>query len=124
VIVHDLDIFSASVCPTEAQAELIVYPDALLPGAITFQGFESIAGRHPQIVQSARDLQLPQFASRHVCDVREPTDSLASRKSLRVGALERLDHEWIVTWRMINVKRDYLNAVDGCPSPKLDLSRR
>jgi hypothetical protein len=97
VIVHDLDIFSASVCPTEAHAELIVYPDALLPGAITFQGFESIAGRHPQIVQSARDLQLPQLASRHVRDVREPTDPLASRKSLCVGALERLDHGPIVT---------------------------
>ena len=59
VIVHDLDIFSARVRPTEAHAELIIYTDAMLSDAIAFQRFQSIAGRHPQIVQSARDLQLP-----------------------------------------------------------------
>jgi hypothetical protein len=31
----------------------------MLSRAIAFQGFQSIAGRHPQIVQSPRDLQLP-----------------------------------------------------------------
>lgn len=56
MIVHDLDIFSAGVRPTKTQTELIIDTDAMLPRAITFQGFQSISGRHPKIVQSARDL--------------------------------------------------------------------
>jgi hypothetical protein len=59
MIVHDLDVFGACVLPTETHAELIVYTDAMLSGSIAFQGLQPIAGGHPQIVQSTRDLQLP-----------------------------------------------------------------
>jgi hypothetical protein len=59
VIVNDFDVFSACVGPTEAHAELIIHTDAMLSRAVALQRFQSIAGEHPQIVQSARDLQLP-----------------------------------------------------------------
>lgn len=59
MIVHDLYVFSTCVRPAEAHTELIVYTDAMLPRTISFQGFQPIAGWHSQIVQSARDLQLP-----------------------------------------------------------------
>jgi hypothetical protein len=107
MIVHDLDVFGACVRPTEAHAELIVYTDAMLSRSITPQGLQPIARGHPQIVQSTRDLQLPELASRNGGDVREPFDPLALRKSLRFGALKRLDHGPIVTLYVINVKRDY-----------------
>jgi hypothetical protein len=92
MIVHDLDVLDAYVCPTEAHAELIIYANAVLSRAIAFQGFQSVAGRHLQIVQAPCDLQLPQLASRHGRDIRKPPDLLALRKSLRVGAPKRLDH--------------------------------
>jgi hypothetical protein len=77
VIIHDLDIFGASVRPTKTHAELIIDTDAMLPRAIAFQGFQSISWRHPQILQPARDVQLPQLTSRYRRDAREPPDSLA-----------------------------------------------
>jgi hypothetical protein len=77
MIVHDLDVFGACVRPTEAHAELIVYTDAMLSRSITPQGLQPIARGHPQIVQSTRDLQLPELASRNGGDVREPFDPLA-----------------------------------------------
>jgi hypothetical protein len=92
VVVHDLDIFSTCVRPTEAQTELIVYADAMLPCSIPFQGFKSIPRRYPQIAQSSRDLQLPQLASCDNRDIRESPDLLSLGKSLGIEALERLDH--------------------------------
>jgi hypothetical protein len=77
VVIHDFDIFGASVRPTETHPELIIDTDAMLSRAVAFQGFQSISWRHPQIVQSARDLQLPQLTSRYGRDVREPPNPLA-----------------------------------------------
>ena len=92
MIVHDLDIFSASVRPTEAKAELIVNTNAVLARAVPFQGFQSIARRNPQIVELARDLQLPQLASCHGRDIRESPDMRSFGKRLRIGTLKCLDH--------------------------------
>jgi len=104
MIVRDLDVFGACVRPTEAHAELIVHTDAMLSRSITPQGLQPIAGGHPQIIQPIRDLQLPELASRNGGDVREPSDPLALRNSLRVGALKRPDHRPIVTPYVISVK--------------------
>ena len=79
MIIYDFNIFGAGVRPTETQTELIIDSDTMLPRAIAFQGFQSISWRYPQIVQAARDLQLPQLASCYGCDVREALDSLAFR---------------------------------------------
>jgi hypothetical protein len=77
VAVHDLDTFSACVRPTEAQTELIVYADAMLPLTISFQGFQPIPWGHPQIAQTSRNLQLPQLAPRHSRNARESSDLLS-----------------------------------------------
>jgi len=79
VVIHDFDIFGTSVRPTETHAELIIDADTMLSRAIVFQGLQSISWRHPQIVQSARDLQLPQLTSRYGRDIREPPNPLAFR---------------------------------------------
>jgi hypothetical protein len=77
MIVNDLNIFSACVRPPEAHAELIVHTDAVLAGAIALQCLQAIARRYPEIVQSRRDLQLPQLTSRNGRNIREPLDPLA-----------------------------------------------
>jgi hypothetical protein len=104
VIVHDLDVLSASGRPTEAHTELIVYPDTMLARSISFERLKSITRRYAQIVQASCDLELPQLASRNGRDVREPLDPFARRKGLRFGAIERLDHLPIVTRHVIIVK--------------------
>jgi hypothetical protein len=50
MIVHDLDIFSTRIRPTEAEAELIVNADAMLARTVPFQDFQPISRRNPQIV--------------------------------------------------------------------------
>ena len=45
VIIGDLDIACASFIPNETNAPLIVDPDAMLPFAIPFQGFQAIVLR-------------------------------------------------------------------------------
>ena len=64
----------------------------MLTGTIAFERFEPIPGRHPQIGQSVRDLQLPQLASRDGFHVSEPLDPITLREGLRVSAFKRLDH--------------------------------
>ena len=92
MVVHDLDIVSPCVRPMEAKAELIVNTNAVLAYTVPFQGFQSITRWNSQIVELARDLQLPQLASRNGRDIRESPDRRSSGKGLRLGALERLDH--------------------------------
>ncbi len=85
MIIHDLDIFSSFVRPTEAKAELIVTTNAVPAFAVSFQGFQSISRWNSQIVELARDLQLPQLASCHGRDIRESPDTRSFGKCLRIG---------------------------------------
>jgi hypothetical protein len=105
VIVHDLDVFTTSGRPTKAHTELILYPDTMLARTISFQRLKSITRRYAQIVQSGCDLELPQLASCHGRDVREPLDPFVRRKGVRISAFERLDHSRIVTRGVIIVER-------------------
>jgi len=81
VIVHDLDVFRTGIRPAKADAELVVDADAVLPGAVPLERFESVAWRDAQVVEPSRDLQLPQLAPRDRRDVREPSDLHAARES-------------------------------------------
>jgi hypothetical protein len=108
VIIHDLDVLGTTGRPAEAHAELVVHPDAVLPGAVTLERFKPIARRHPQIFQPACDLQLAKLSPGDRLDTLETLDSPAARKSLSLGTLERHDHISIVTLRVTNVKRDLI----------------
>jgi hypothetical protein len=63
VVIHNLYGFGARTRPSETHTELIVYADAMLSRAITFQCLESVARRHAQILQSCRDLQLSKLSA-------------------------------------------------------------
>jgi exodeoxyribonuclease V alpha subunit len=64
MIVGDFNVLRAPSRPAEAHAELIVYTDTVLPGAVTLERFQPAARRHPEVFQPARDLQLPQLAAK------------------------------------------------------------
>jgi hypothetical protein len=56
MVIHNLNVFCASVRPAETYAELIIDPDAVLAGTITLQDFKPIAWGHTKVVQSSSDL--------------------------------------------------------------------
>jgi hypothetical protein len=64
MIIHDLDVFSAGIGPTEAYAKLIIDPDAMLSDSIISEGFQTIARWHPHIVPSSRDFQFAECCRR------------------------------------------------------------
>jgi hypothetical protein len=75
MIIHDLNVFSASACPTEADTKLVIDPNAILFCPITFEPLQSVPRRYAQIIQSVGDLQLAQFSSSYCGNVGEPFNS-------------------------------------------------
>lgn len=69
-------------------AELVLDADAVLAGAITFQGLEPVARGNPQIVEPPRDVELAKLAPRNLLDTHEPPDPIGTRQGLRVGVPE------------------------------------
>jgi hypothetical protein len=107
VVIHNLNVLSASIRPAETYAELIINADAVLAGPITPQGLQSVAWRNTEVFESPSDLELPKFSARHDSDAGEPLNLLAFRNGFCIGTLERMDHKPIITLYVINVKRDY-----------------
>jgi len=77
VVIHDFHIFCPRICPIKAYSEFIVYADAILPGTITLECFETISGWYLQIIEPVRDFKLANFAPGNLGDVREPFDRAA-----------------------------------------------
>lgn len=92
MIIHNLNIFSPCIRPTETETEPIVYPNAVLPCTIALQSFKPIPRRHSQIAHSCRNFNLPQLAPRYRRNVAESPDRLSLGKRLCLRTLETLDH--------------------------------
>jgi len=54
VIVQNLDIFGSAIAPHEADAELVVHANAVLPGPRPGELLEPVARRRSQIVERCR----------------------------------------------------------------------
>ncbi len=54
MVVHNFDPSCIALVPFEANPPLVIDANAILPLPITLQSFETIAGRHAQIVQNLR----------------------------------------------------------------------
>jgi len=63
VVFHDLDIMHPVSLPDEADAPLVVYPDAVLSFAVAFQRFRMIAGGTIQILYILCGGQHAKFAT-------------------------------------------------------------
>jgi hypothetical protein len=108
MIVHDFHVFSSSVSPPKAQSVFFVDSNAILAGAIAFQGFQSIAWWNAQVIQAGRNLKLPNFSACDNRDPGKPGDALSSRQGLSLGATKDL-----ITCRNNNATRDERQASDG-----------
>lgn len=72
MVVDDLDIRRATGCPHEANPHTVVNPNTMLPGTISAQGFQMIARRYTQILQSASNFKLPEFTPSHILKTDKP----------------------------------------------------
>lgn len=106
MVVHDLDIFRSGFRPAKANSPLVVNANAVLTGAIAFQGLKAVAGRYSQVSETSGDLELPHLASRDGSETREATDADTCGEGFGVRTLEGSDHSPIVTRSVINVKRE------------------
>ena len=61
MIVDDLDIVGITVSPEEADAPLVVDPNAVGSGAIALQGFQLVARRDPKVLQLSGAVQVQQL---------------------------------------------------------------
>jgi hypothetical protein len=64
VVIDDFDVRGPLGRPDEAHAVLIVDPNTVLPTPIAFQRFQTISGRHAQLVQGDDRIQLVQLSAR------------------------------------------------------------
>jgi hypothetical protein len=69
MIVHDFDIVR-TFAPSKADAPLIIDLDAVLTRTIAAQRFQSIAGRHPQIIKPRHGIEQLQLPSRRARSLR------------------------------------------------------
>ena len=65
MIVHNLYIFRACLCPDEADPVLIIDPDRVLPCPISTKRFETISRWAPQIIECMCRMKHGQLAARH-----------------------------------------------------------
>lgn len=110
VVIDNLDVGRTCRCPAEANAILVVHANAVLAGAVPFERLQPIARRYSQVGQVRRDLQLSQLAPRNRLNAVEAANAPSGRQRFRAGIAEGDDHRYILTPRVINVKRGYLRT--------------
>jgi hypothetical protein len=69
MVVHNLDIFG-SVIPTEHHPPLIVDANRVPPPERTLKHLKPVPGRHTQVIQPGRRIEILQFPLRHRSQVR------------------------------------------------------
>ena len=70
MVINNFNGVGITVFPDEADAPLVIYPDAVLADAIASQRFQSIGGWHSHIIQSFRAMELHQLAQCGALNVR------------------------------------------------------
>jgi hypothetical protein len=92
VVIRDFDLICVSVPPYKTDAPLIIHPDTVLPFPVVAEYFQVIAGRHPQIFESAGRINHKQFTPGHFFNVHKPFAALPLMQFLCLCATERLYH--------------------------------
>ena len=92
MVVHDLDVLRAVVGPAEAEAPLVVDPDAVKAGPVAAQGLQAVAWRVAQVDQVPGRFQHFQLPAGLAFDGAEPADRLILSEAFGVAASEAADH--------------------------------
>lgn len=70
MIIDDLDLFRAIVCPSEHNPPLIVYADRMLAGEVSPQCFQTVSWGNCEIGQHRGAIELNQLTATYSCDIR------------------------------------------------------
>ncbi len=73
----------------------------MLTPSIALQRFEAVPRRDSEVLESARDLQLPELSPSHRLDTGKPSHPEPSRESFGVRVPEGQDHVTIITPRVM-----------------------
>jgi hypothetical protein len=92
MVIDDLDQLGPIILPHEAEASLIVDPDAVLALPVALERFEAVAGRCPEIGEPGRRVKHVELAQRHRFDGLQPGHSIAPVQRLGALVVERPDH--------------------------------
>jgi hypothetical protein len=88
MVIRDLDVLGIPFQPHEAQAELIVDSNAILPGSRAAQRLQPIAGQRREIPQIPRLMKLIQLPSRDLFYGLKPPRKLAREERFRFSIAE------------------------------------
>ena len=118
MVVDDLDVGRSVGGPSEADAVLIVDPDAVLPFPVAGQGFESVPWRHSEVVNHIGRIEHQELLQRSVAEVGAVLfDPTPAEQLLRVLVSERLDHRSIVARNVTGCTQRYSQAPPDFASP-------
>jgi hypothetical protein len=114
MVVRDLDLERIPGVPPEADAPLVVDSDAVLPGAVSDEPLEAVAGWHAQVREVHGRVQLAQLAERHPLDARRETPCRLSLEEPSGFPVPKApNHVIIVTRRVIIRKRLWRGLTDS-----------
>ena len=66
MVVGDLEVESIPLVPAEADAVLIVDPDAVLPFAASFERFQPVSGKQGQVAERGCPIQVEELAASRI----------------------------------------------------------
>jgi hypothetical protein len=92
VVVNDLNIEGAAIFPTEADTPALVDPDTMLTPPVSLQGFQTIAGRDPQVLKKPRPVKVEKFSTCGTLQRAKARYRQIVKQSLSRLVSEGLDH--------------------------------
>jgi hypothetical protein len=104
MIVHNLNVQSIPLVPPKAHTPLIVDSNAVLPGAVAGEFFQSIPGRCPQVFKGRRSVRDEQLSETSTLNRRAPLSrGLTPEQALSVFTSKAPDHVGIITLHVTSV---------------------
>jgi hypothetical protein len=92
MIVYNLDLVGLPFMPLEADAPLVVDPDAVLPKAVTFQSFEPVSPNGSQVIETGRCMEPSKPFSTSPLNAAKLAAAEAVVQCLRLFASKRSNH--------------------------------
>jgi hypothetical protein len=111
MVVGNFDVESIPLIPAEADAILIVDPDAVLPLAASRERFQPVSGEQCQVAERACPVQVEQLAKRDPFYAMKLFREPLPKDLFRLSISKRANHGYIVYRKSVNVKRTIAQAV-------------
>jgi len=93
VVVDDLDVMGVTTDPAEANAKLVVDPNAVLAKAIAGQFLQSVSRRHFQVSEGDCSVEHDELAESNTLEIRwESADLLSLEETFGVVVAKAANH--------------------------------